>query len=302
MRIIVTGASGFIGTPLCASLLDKGHALTLLTRGSPRDPNTGTKRWLHWTPGTLRDWDSAVDGADGIINLAGEPIAEKKWSNHRRRLIENSRIDATRSLVHACAKAKDRPKFLISASAIGYYGPHGDEWVTEETAPGNDFLSRLCRDWEDEALKAEALGIRVIRPRIGIVLGAGEGALKKMVGPFKCFVGGRLGSGKQWMSWIHLEDLIRLLGMLIDNPEAHGPVNATAPHPVRNQEFSHELGSVLKRPSWMPVPAIALKLALGDMADMLLTGQRVVPAAAEGLGFQFRYPRLPEALQACMPL
>lgn len=302
MRLIITGASGFIGTSLCAALLEQGHALTLFTRSAPRDPNTGTKRWLHWTPGTLRDWDAAVDGADGIINLAGEPIAEKSWSTHQRRRIENSRIDATHSLVQACAKAKAAPKFLINASAVGFYGPRGDEVITEETPPGNDFLSLLCRDWEEEAIKAEALGLRVVRLRIGLVLGPGGGALKKMVKPFNYFVGGPLGSGQQWMSWVHLEDLTRLIGMLIDNPEAHGPVNATAPNPARNKEFSQTLGKMLHRPSWLPVPGFALKLALGEMADMLLTGQRVVPSAAEKLGFQFRFPNLSEALEACMPL
>ena len=302
MRLIVTGASGYIGTPLCAALLDQGHALTLFTRSSPRNPNTGTKRWLHWTPGTLRDWDAALDGADGIINLAGEPIAEKNWSGHQRRRIEKSRIDATHSLVQACAKAKVKPKFLINASAVGYYGPHGDEVIAEETPPGDDFLSLLCRDWEAEAVTAEELGLRVVRLRIGIVLGPGGGALTKMVEPFKYFLGGPLGSGQQWMSWIHIEDLVRLIGMLTENPKARGPVNATAPNPVRNKEFAKTLGKLLHRPSWMPVPGFALRLVLGEMADMLLTGQRVVPAAAEKLGFQFRYPNLPEALEACMPL
>jgi uncharacterized protein len=302
MRLVVTGASGFIGTPLRAALLEQGHALTLFTRGSPRGPNAGTQRWIHWTPGTLRDWDAAVDGADGIINLAGEPIADKKWSSNQRRRIEKSRVDATHSLFQACAKAKERPKFLINASAVGYYGAHGDEVITEETPPGDDFLSLLCRDWEAEAIRAEELGLRVVRIRTGIVLGQSGGALKKMAEPFKYFVGGRLGSGRQWMSWIHLEDLIRLMGFVIDNPQVRGPINATAPNPVRNKEFSHELAKVLKRPSWLPVPGFALKLVMGEMADMLLTGQRVVPAAAEKLGFRFRYPDLPQALEACMPL
>ncbi|MGE5217033.1 MAG: NAD-dependent epimerase/dehydratase family protein [Chloroflexota bacterium] len=148
MRLIVTGASGFIGIPLCAALLDQGHALTLFTRGAPRDSNTGNKRWFRWAPGTLREWEAALDGADGIINLAGEPIAEKRWTSQQRRHIEKSRIDATHSLVQACAKAKVKPNFLINASAVGYYGPHGDEMIAEDTPPGHDFLGRLCRDWE----------------------------------------------------------------------------------------------------------------------------------------------------------
>jgi len=302
MRLVVTGATGFIGTALCAGLLERGHALTLLTRGAPRDANTGTKRWLHWTPGTLREWDSALDGADGVINLAGEPIAQKKWTYTQRRRIERSRIDATHSLVQACATAKPRPKFLINASAVGYYGARGDEIITEEAPPGDDFLSVLCQNWEAEAKKAEELGLRVVRLRTGVVLGSGGGALAKMAEPFRFFVGGPLGSGQQWISWIQLEDLVRLIFEAVNNPLAQGPLNATAPHPVRNKEFTHTLGKVMHRPSWIPVPGFALKLALGDMADMLLTGQRVVPAAAEKLGFQFRYPDLQQALEACKPI
>lgn len=302
MRLVVTGASGFIGMPLCAALLERGHALTLFTRGSPRDANTGTKRWLHWTPGTLRDWDAAIDGVDGVINLAGEPIAEKKWSRTQRRRIEKSRIDATQSLVQACAKAKQKPQFLLNASAIGYYGPRGDDIVTEETPPGDDFLGRLCQAWEAEAQKAAELGMRVVCLRTGIVLGPDGGALAKMAEPFKFFLGGPLGSGKQWMSWIQLEDLIRLILLLIDNPLAQGPFNATAPHPVQNNEFGKALGKAIRRPSWARVPAFLLRLTMGDMAEMLLTGQRVVPAAAEKLGFKFRYPDLPEALEASKPI
>lgn len=301
MRLVVTGATGFIGRRLCARLLEQGHALTLFTRGAPPDPSTGTKRWLHWTPGTLREWDAALDGVDGVINLAGEPIAEKKWSHTQRRRIEKSRIDATRSLVQACANVKQKPKFLINASAVGYYGPRGDEIVTEEAAPGNDFLSVICQGWEHEAQKAEQLGMRVVRLRIGIVLGSRGGALAKMSEPFKLFAGGPLGSGKQWMSWIQMEDLLGLIFLLLDNPQARGPINATAPNPVQNKEFCRTLAQVLHRPCWLPVPGFALKLALGEMAQMLLTGQRVIPAAAEKLGFQFRYPDLRAALEASKP-
>jgi uncharacterized protein len=301
MRLVITGATGFIGTALCEALLAQGHALTLLTRGSPRSINSGTKRWIHWTPGTLRDWDAALDGVDGVVNLSGEPIAEKKWTHTQRRRIEKSRIDATHSLVQACAKAKQKPKFLINASAVGYYGPCGDEIVTEESPPGSDFLGGLCQEWEGEAKKAEELGMRVVRLRIGIVLGPDGGALEKIAEPFKFFMGGRLGSGKQWMSWIQLQDLVRLITLLVEHPEAHGAVNATAPNPVQNKEFGRTLGAVIRRPSWTPVPGFALKLALGEMASMLLTGQRVVPAAAEKLGFQFQYANLREALEASKP-
>jgi hypothetical protein len=302
MRLVITGATGFIGSALCTALLEQGHALTLLTRGSPRDANTGTKRWLHWTPGTLRDWHAALDGVDGVINLAGEPIAEKKWTPARRHAIEQSRIDATHSLVQACAKVRRKPAFLINASAVGYYGPRGDETLTEDAPAGNDFLGSLCKTWEEEAQEAEELGMRVVRLRTGIVLGPGGGALTKMATPFKFFIGGRLGSGKQWMSWIQLEDLLRMFSLVIENPRARGPINATSPNPVQNEEFSRTLGKALHRPCWAPVPAFVLELALGEMAQMLLTGQRVVPAAAEKLGFQFRYPHLQEALEASKPI
>ncbi len=302
MKLVVTGASGFIGTALCEQLLQQGHTLALFTRGAPRDPATGVKRWFYWTPGTLRDWDAKLDGADGVINLAGEPIAGNKWSAAQRRRLEQSRVDGTHVLVQACAKAKQKPKFLINASAVGYYGPRGDEIITEEAPPGNDFLSQLCRNWEAEASKAEGLGMRVARLRTGIVLGRGGGALPKMVEPFKWFVGGPLGSGMQWMSWIHLEDHVRLILHIINNPQASGAINATTPNPVQNKQFSRVLGGVLNRPSWLTTPAFALRLGLGEMAQILLTGQRVVPAAAQKLGFEFRYPELREALAACLPL
>jgi uncharacterized protein (TIGR01777 family) len=302
MKLIVTGASGFIGTALCRQLLQQGHVLVLFTRGSPRDSASGVRRWLHWTPGTLRDWDAELDGADGVINLAGEPIADKNWSAAQRRRLEKSRVDSTHVLVQACAKAKQKPKFLINASAVGYYGPHGDEIITEEAPPGTDFLSLLCRNWEEEATKAEELGLRVVRLRTGIVLGPGGGALSKIVPQFKWFVGGPLGSGKQWMSWIHLEDQVRLIIHIVNDSQACGPINATAPNPVQNKQFSRVLGGVLHRPSWLPTPSFMLRIGFGEMADILLTGQRVVPAAAQKLGFEFRYPELRQALEACMPL
>jgi len=301
MRLVVTGATGFIGTVLCARLLQQGHTLTLFTRGSPREVGTAAKRWVQWTPGALGEWGAALEGVDGVIHLAGEPIAARKWNDMQRRRIEKSRVDGTNSLVQAIAKAEPKPTFLISASAVGYYGPRGDELITEDSPPGDDFLSAVCRAWEEETKKAERLGLRVVRLRTGVVLGSGGGALTKMAQPFKFFVGGPLGSGRQWMSWIQLEDHVRLILELIDNAQANGPVNATAPNPVRNKEFCQTLGKVLRRPCWAPVPGFALRLALGEMAEMLLTGQRVMPAAAQKLGFQFRHPNLEEALQASMP-
>jgi uncharacterized protein (TIGR01777 family) len=302
MKLVVAGASGFIGSALCSRLLDNGHALTLLTRVAPRDANTPAKRWLHWTPGTAGDWEAVVDGADGVINLAGEPIAAKRWTAGQKEKILASRIDTTNSLVEAISKSKQKPAFLLNASAVGYYGSRGDEIITEETESGHDFLSLVCRQWEEEARKAEALGLRVIRVRSGIVLGRGGGALAKMVVPFKLFVGGPVGSGTQWMPWVHLEDEVDLILYLIQNSQAAGPFNATAPEPVRMKDFCRVLGKTMARPSWAPVPAFALRLGLGEMAEMLLTGQRAVPAAAQRLGYKFHYTDLGDALKACMPL
>lgn len=302
MKLVVTGATGFIGSALCSRLLQRGHNLTLLTRHTPPDASTPAKTWRHWTPGTPGDWEASLDGADGVINLVGEPIAARRWTEGQKRRIRSSRIEATQSIVDGIAKAQRKPLFLLNGSAVGYYGPHGDEIVTEETAPGTDFLSSVCLAWEEEAKKAEPIGLRVLRLRTGIVLAPGGGALAKMVPPFKLFVGGPLGSGAQWMSWIHLEDEIDLILHLIENPQTAGPVNATAPNPVKMKDFCQTLGKVMGRPSWAPVPDFALRLKFGEMADMLLTGQRAVPIAAQKLGYQFHYANLSDALQACMPL
>ena len=297
MRLIIAGGTGFIGSALCARLSEQGHSLMLLIRSTSPAATWPSKGWRGWNPPATGPWQEAMDGADGVINLAGEPIVGKRWSARQKAKIRSSRIDATRALVTAIAAAREKPKFLLNGSAIGYYGSHGDEILTEEDGPGSDFLGRLCVDWEAEASKAEEHGLRVILLRTGIVLGKGGGALAKMLPPFKLFVGGPLGTGRQWMSWIHLEDEIRLIQFLIENPSARGAVNGTAPDPVRMKEFCGTLGSVLHRPSWAPVPALALRLMLGEMAEMLLTGQRVIPAKAQKLGYKFRYPTLYEALQ-----
>lgn len=302
MKLVVTGATGFIGSVLCSRLLEQGHSLTLLTRSAPRDATTQNKRWLHWTPGATGQWEKVVDGADGVINLSGEPIAAKRWTPQQKGRIVTSRLETTRGLVEAIAKAEQKPKFLINSSAIGYYGPRGNEPITEEAESGTGFLAETTREWENEATKAESSGLRVVRLRTGVVLGRDGGALVKMVLPFKLFVGGPLGSGEQWMSWIHVEDEVGLILHLAAVEQARGPVNATAPNPVTMKEFCRTLGKVLGRPSWAPVPAFGLRLILGEMAEMLLTGQRVMPAAAQRLGYQFRYANLEEALQACMPL
>lgn len=297
MRLVIAGGTGFIGAALCNRLSELGHSLTLLTRSAPPGALSANQKSVTWNPRTQGSWEEAVDGCDGVVNLAGEPIA-KRWTAEQKDRIASSRIHATRALVAAIGKAKVKPKFLLNASAVGYYGPHGNESLTEESGPGDDFLSRLCVAWEKEAAKAEDYGLRAIRLRTGIVLGKGGGALARMVLPFKLFAGGPLGSGEQWISWIQLEDEIGLIVFLLEHAEASGAINATAPNPVTNEQFCKTLGDVLRRPAWAPAPSFALRLLLGEMAEMLLTGQRVLPAQAQKLGYTFKYPTLAEALRA----
>jgi hypothetical protein len=298
MKLVITGATGFIGSAVVDQLWSQYHSLSLLSRNPPREINVTKKEWLVWNPGVPGDWEYCIDGADGIINLAGEPIAAKRWTEARKEKIRSSRLDSTRALVRAIAKAKIKPKFLINASAVGYYGARGDEAITEESASGTDYLARVCVEWEAEAKKAEPEGVRVVLLRTGIVLDRGRGALAKMVPPFKFFAGGPLGSGNQWMPWIHIEDQVGLLLFLMNNENAHGPFNCTAPNPVTMAEFSKTLGETLNRPAWATVPGGVLTLVLGEMSEILLNGQRALPQAALKLGYQFRYPHLLPALQS----
>ena len=298
MNLVLTGASGFIGSVLSERLSCDGHTLVLLSRTPPADKILAKKRWLSWQPGADGEWERSVDGADGIIHHAGEPIAGKRWSMSQKEKLRSSRMETTRALVGAIRKAKAKPKFLLSSSAVGYYGPHGDETISEANAPSNNFLGQLCVDWEAEANKAIEFGVRVALLRTGIVLGKGKGALAKMVPPFKFFVGGSLGNGKQWFPWIHLSDHVGLIEFIIKNEKASGPFNLTAPNPVTMSEFCKALGKVLHRPSWAPVPAPLLSLMLGEMAEMLLTGQRAVPQAALSLGYQFKFPTVLHALES----
>lgn len=298
MRLVIAGGTGFIGSALCARLSERGDSLTLLSR-SPR-PAAASADWVQWDPSSARNLKEIVEGADGVINLAGEPIAARRWTPAQKERIRQSRIASTRALVGAIAETRSPPKFLINASAVGYYGARGGEPITEEAPPGADFLARVCVEWEGEAKKAEEHGVRVACVRTGIVLGRGGGALAKMVPPFKLFVGGPLGDGRQWVPWIQIEDEIGLILFLIEHEAASGPFNATAPNPVTMKEFARALGRALKRPSWAPVPAFALRLLLGEMAEMLLGGQRALPARAQALGYTFRYPTIHEALRACL--
>jgi uncharacterized protein (TIGR01777 family) len=292
MNILITGGTGFIGSPLTRELREAGHNITITTRRQ-----SDSKDKLTWSPPTLIAVDT-MSKIDAVINLAGEPIVPKRWTKERKELIMSSRVNTTRALVESMRNANPKTKVLISASAIGCYGPHGDEYVAEDTPPASDYLADVCKKWEAEALKARELGVRVVLVRIGGVLEADGGALPQMIIPFKFFLGGPIGSGKQWFSWIHRDDIVGIIKYALDNENIAGPVNATAPNPVTNKEFSSALGKTLNRPSCFAVPGFAVKTTLGELGAVLLTGQRVLPDKALKEGYEFKYSEVSEALKA----
>jgi uncharacterized protein len=296
MRVIVTGGTGFIGPKLCERLVAKGHDVIALTRDASRsrDHVHPKVRVVSWAEGAA--WEGFVDGAGALVNLAGETIAQR-WTASAKVRLRTSRLDAAARLRDAVERAGKKPEVLVNASAVGFYGPHGDEILDESAPPGDDFLARLCVDWESAARALEPLGLRVAMLRTGVVLGADGGALAKMLPPFRAFAGGPLGSGTQWMSWIHGSDLVEMYLWAIENPAVAGPVNATAPNPVTMRDFAKSLGKALHRPSFMPAPAAAIRLALGEMATVVLEGQRVVPRKALDLGFRFRFTDVLAALK-----
>ena len=289
MRVLVAGATGFVGEPLCQALRAEGHSVVIVSR----DPGRAGEGAVGWdaVPRVVRD-------VDAIVNLAGEPLAARRWSGAQKMRILESRVGTTRALVEAVKAAQSRPSVLVSASAVGFYGDRGDEALDETAGPGKGFLSKVCQAWEGEAMRGEALGLRLVRLRFGIILAADGGALAQMLPLFRAFVGGPFGNGRQWMSWIHRDDATGIILDTLAKDGYRGPVNATAPQPVTNRDFAKELGAALARPAIMRVPATIVRLALGEMADMLLTGQRVLPATAQRLGYRFRYPQLMAALRA----
>jgi len=301
MKILMTGSTGLVGTAFVSALARDGHTVCRLLR--PQSAVLGASKEgfdVAWNPATGELGGAGV-GADAVVNLAGASIVGGRWTKARKELLCASRIDTTRALVGALAKMHARPRVLVSASAIGIYGDRGDELLTEDSKPGTGFLAALAREWEAEALKAEALGIRVVLGRFGIILAQHSGALAKMLLPFKLGVGGRLGSGKQWMSWITLEDVVTITRFAMENEAVRGAINVVAPQPVQNAEFTKVLGKALRRPTLFPVPALALRLALGETADaLLLSSQRVRPRALEKLGYQFLHPELSAALNSVL--
>ena len=289
MRIVIAGGTGFLGSAVTARVRADGHEVRILSRQSDGGA-------IQWSPdGTTGPWAAAIDGADAVINLAGESIASGRWTTARKARIRNSRIQATRSLVTAIRAARRPPSVFLSGSAVGYYGSRGDDAVTETSVPGHDFLAQVCRDWEQEAMGAPT---RVVLLRTGLVLARDGGAFPRIALPFRLLAGGPVGSGKQYWSWIHLDDWVSLVVWALQYPIT-GPMNLTAPLPVSNGEFASVLGRVMHRPAFMPAPGFAMRLALGEMADaLLLSGQRVLPAVAETAGFRFTYPTLEPALRS----
>jgi hypothetical protein len=292
MRALITGATGFVGR----ALLQQIEEPIVLSRdaGQARDA-LGDVEAYTWDPSSGTPPAESFRGVEAVFHLAGESVGQGRWTAKKKRRIHDSRSVGTANLVRGLDSLAQRPAVLVSASAIGYYGPRGDEILDETAPPGGDFLSRVCLDWEQAAYAARASGVRVVHPRIGIVLGRGGGALAKMLTPFKFGLGGRLASGRQWMSWVHLDDLVRLMLHAVRHP-IEGPLNAVAPHPVTNREFTQTLATVLSRPALLPAPALALRVLLGQFAEVLLASQRVVPRVAEQTGFHFLYPELPAAL------
>ncbi|MBP0049519.1 TIGR01777 family protein [Marinobacterium sp. AK62] len=291
MRILVTGGSGFIGQALTKALTERGDQVVILSRTPARVP---ARKGL-----LVVDRLSAVKGRlDAVVNLAGAPIVDKRWTDARKQLLRSSRIDLTRQLVEWVSSLDTPPHTLISGSAIGYYGSHQDEVLDESADPSAGFPHELCRTWEQAAMAAESSTTRVCLVRTGVVLGPGGGALSKMLPPFKLGLGGPIGDGQQWMSWIHLDDEVGAILYLLDNPSLRGPFNLTAPEPVTNEVFSKTLGQVVKRPAVFRMPAFVMQLMLGEASELLVEGQRVVPKHLNSAGYTFKYTSLEAALKA----
>lgn len=302
-RVIITGATGLIGTRLFDALRKRGYDVVVFTRGPERAAQKlpGAADYVEWSAEERGPWFAAVDGAHAIVHLAGAPISEGligvRWTDEHKRAIRESRVVGTRGLVNAIAAAAHKPAVLVSASGVGYYGPR-DATPLDEGAPhGHDFLAEVCVAWEREAAAAESHGVRVARVRTGVVLDPAGGALGQLLTPFKLRVGGPIMPGDQYYSWIHPEDLVGIYLLALEDERVRGPINATAPTPVTNRAFTDAIGRVVGSPSWLPVPEFSLRVLLGEMADVVVKGQRVLPRLAQELGYTFRYAELEPALR-----
>jgi uncharacterized protein (TIGR01777 family) len=291
MRVIITGGTGLIGRALSKSLAADGHEVIVLTR-SPKSQSQATPgiQEVRWDAETASGWGHLAEGADAIVNLAGEGIADSRWSEERKKRIYTSRVNAGKAVMEAISAATNKPRALIQASAVGYYGPRKAELLPENAAPGSDFLAQVCFDWEASTAAAEQQGVRRCVARTGIVLSNEGGAWPRIVLPFKLFAGGQIGSGKQYWPWIHIDDEVGAIRFLIENQEAKGIFNLSAPEPLSNKEFAAKLGNVMNRPALFPVPSIALKTLFGEMSTVLLDGQRAVPTHLQALGYNFKFP------------
>ena len=293
MKILIGGSHGLVGTALLKALEAQGHEILRLVRHAPT-----SKREVEWSPDRYSIALARIEGFDAVVNLAGESIAEGRWTEDKKRRIRESRVKGTKLLGDALANLTVPPKTFICASAIGYYGNRGDEILTEASAPGDDFLAEVCAEWEQATALATEKGIRVVNARFGVILDTNGGALKKMLPPFRLGAGGRVGNGKQWMSWIALDDVVGALNFALTHDLLRGPVNFVAPSPVTNAEFTKTLGKALSRPTLFPIPAFGVRLIFGEMGEaLLLGGQRVAPKRLMSEGYQFQYPELRSALQ-----
>ena len=304
MRVLITGGSGLIGRALSEELVSHGHEVIVLSRSPQRVSGLpDAVSVVQWDGRTAEGWGHLADGAGAIVNLAGASIAGEgffpsRWTEENRRVIRESRLNASRAVVEAIEQAKDKPGVLIQASGVGYYGFHGEETLTEEAGPGDDWAARFtAEEWEPSSASVEQMGVRRVVVRTGVVLSTDEGALPRLLLPFRLFVGGPLGSGKQWYSWISLQDEARALRFLIETEEAHGAFNLTAPNPVTNGELAKLIGQVMGRPSFIPVPGFAMRLAFGEVAEVVLQGQRAIPQRLLDLGFEFDFPTAEPSLQ-----
>ena len=296
MKILMTGATGLIGRKLCTLLSEDGHRVVALSRSPEKTSGLAADEVHQWEPQSGPPPAKALEGVDAVVNLAGEPVADGRWTDAQKKRIRDSRVVSTRNLVAGLRAAESKASALISGSAVGFYGDRGDEQLEESAPMGRGFMSEICRDWENEAAAANDVGIRVVQVRTGVVLSTDGGALKKMLPPFKFGLGGPLGSGRQWFPWIHVSDIVGIFHHAIITSSMKGPVNGVAPEAVTNGDFTRQLGRALHRPAFLPVPEMALRALMGEMADVLFDSQRVVPKAVLVAGYEFRYPLLERAL------
>ena len=297
MKVLITGATGLIGRSLCGSLSGDGHTVVALSR-SPETTHGLAAAELHkWDPRSGQFPGRSLAGIDAVVHLAGEPIVARRWTEEQKKVIRDSRVLTTRTLVEAFRSLDRRPAIFVCGSAVGFYGDRGNDLLEETASAGDDFLSGVCQEWESEAARASELGIRVVQVRTGVVLSADGGALRKMLAPFKLGLGGRLGSGKQWFPWIHIKDIVGIFRHAMLTPAVEGPVNGVAPEAATNAEFTSQLARVLHRPAFLPVPEFALRALMGEMAEAVFSSQRVVPRAALESKYEFHYPLLTSALE-----